>query len=50
MNFLEYLQDLLAIGIIEESHSPYASPIVLVRKKNGELRIVVDIRQIEQLD
>lgn len=44
-----HLQDLLAAGIIEESHSPYASPIVLVRKKNAELRMVVDYRRLNNL-
>lgn len=44
-----HLQDLLAVGIIEESHSPYASPIVLVRKKNGDLRMVVDYRRLNNL-
>lgn len=44
-----HLQDLLATGIIEESHSPYASPVVLVRKKNGELRMVVDYRRLNNL-
>lgn len=44
-----HLQDLLAAGIIEESHSPYASPVVLVRKKTGELRMVVDYRRLNNL-
>lgn len=44
-----HLQDLLATGVIEESHSPYASPVVLVRKKNGELRMVVDYRRLNNL-
>lgn len=44
-----HLQDLLAAGVIEESQSPYASPIVLVRKKNGELRMVVDYRRLNNL-
>lgn len=44
-----HLQDLLAAGIIEESSSPYASPIVLVRKKNGDLRMVVDYRRLNNL-
>ena len=39
-----HIQDLLAKGIIRESNSPYASPIVLVRKKNGDLRLTVDYR------
>lgn len=41
-----HLQDLLAAGVIEESQSPYASPVVLVRKKNGDLRMVVDYRRL----
>ncbi|KAL6491502.1 hypothetical protein MHYP_G00018470 [Metynnis hypsauchen] len=45
----KHLQDLLAAGIIEESNSPYVSPVVLVRKKNGELRIVVDYRKLNNL-
>lgn len=39
----------MAVGIIEESHSPYASPIVLVRKKNGELRMVLNYRRLNNL-
>lgn len=30
-----HIQELLAAGIIKESRSPYASPIVIARKKNG---------------
>lgn len=45
----KHLQDFLAAGIIEESHSPYASPVVLVRKKSGELRMVVDYRRLNNL-
>ncbi|XDV45359.1 hypothetical protein PO909_013473 [Leuciscus waleckii] len=32
--------------VIRESSSPYASPIVLVQKKTGELRMCVDYRQL----
>jgi hypothetical protein len=32
------LEDMQRRGIIEESDSPWSSPVVLVRKKNGELR------------
>ncbi|PIK37110.1 hypothetical protein BSL78_26063 [Apostichopus japonicus] len=39
-----HLQDLLTKGIIRESSSPYASPIVLVRKKNNDIRLTVDYR------
>ncbi len=44
-----HLQDLLAAGTIEESASPNASPIVLVRKKNGDLRMVVDYQRLNNL-
>lgn len=40
----EHIQELLQKEIIRESSSPYASPIVLVRKKNGDLRLTVDYR------
>ena len=42
----EHIQKLLDSSIIRESHSPYASPIVLVRKKNGSLRLCVDYRKL----
>ena len=42
----EHIQGLLAKKIIVESHSPYASPIVIVRKKDGTLRLCVDYRRL----
>ena len=42
----EHIQKLLDSSVIRESHSPYASPIVLVRKKNGSLRLCVDYRKL----
>lgn len=39
-----HLQELLAAGIIKESRSPYASPIVIVRKRNGKVRMCIDYR------
>ena len=41
-----HLDDLLSKGIIKESSSNYASPIVVVRKKSGELRLCVDYRKL----
>lgn len=38
----EWLRD----GIIQHSRSPYASPIVVVRKKNGSNRLCVDYREL----
>ena len=40
----QHLRQLLAKDIIRPSCSSYSSPIVLVRKKSGELRMCVDYR------
>ena len=42
----DYLSDLIVNGWIQESSSPYASPIVCVRKKDGTLRLCVDYRKL----
>ena len=39
-----HIHQLLEAQVIRESSSPYASPIVLVRKKDGSLRLCVDYR------
>ena len=39
------LDEMLELGIIERSDSPYASPLVIVKKKDGSNRICVDYRQ-----
>lgn len=41
-----HIKQLLDSKVIRETSSPYASPIVLVQKKNGELRRCVDYRQL----
>ncbi|KAL0196751.1 hypothetical protein M9458_005291, partial [Cirrhinus mrigala] len=41
-----HLQELLTAGIIKESRSPYASPIVIARKKNGSIRMCIDYRTL----
>ncbi|XP_040357307.1 uncharacterized protein LOC121046777 [Ixodes scapularis] len=35
-----------ATGIVTETTSPYASPVLLVKKKNGENRLVIDYRRL----
>ena len=40
------LQDLLDRQIIRKSKSPFASPVVLVRKRDGNLRLCVDYRRL----
>jgi transposase InsO family protein len=42
----EHLSDLEGKGVIRESSSEYASPIVIVRKKSGEMRVCVDYRKL----
>ena len=43
------LEDLRQRGVIEESKSPYAAPIVLVRKKSGGLRLCIDYRKLNKI-
>ena len=38
----EHLQEMLRLGAFRKSCSPWASAIVLVRKKNGKLRLCID--------
>ncbi|CAL1672060.1 unnamed protein product [Lasius platythorax] len=42
----EIIDDLLSRNIIRESNSPYCSRIVPVRKKNGSLRLCIDLRPL----
>ena len=42
----EHISQLLDAQVIRESCSPFASPIVLVKKKDGSLRLCVDYRQL----
>ena len=41
-----HLQEMLDLGAIVPSKSPWASPVVLVRKKDGGLRFCIDLRKL----
>ena len=43
------IEKLLEQGIIEESTSPWSSPIVLVRKKDGSLRFCINFRKLNHI-
>ena len=44
----EEMTKLMDMGCIKPSNSSYASPLVLVRKKNGGLRVCVDYRNVNK--
>ena len=41
-----HIEEMLALGVIRKSDSPYASGVVLVRKKDGSLRFCIDFRRL----
>ena len=44
----KYIDDLVTNGWVRESLSSYSSPIVVVRKKDGSMRMCVDYRALNQ--
>lgn len=43
------VQKLLDADLIEPSHSPWASPVILVRKKDGSYRFCIDYRRLNSI-
>ena len=41
-----HLKEMLEIGAIRKSNSPWASAVVVVRKKDGSLRFCIDLRKL----
>lgn len=45
----DQIKQTLEKGVIKESYSPWAGPTVLVRKKDGSIKICVDYRRLSAL-
>ena len=43
------IKEMLDIGVIRKSSSPYASPVVIVKKKDGSNRICVDYKKLNKV-
>ena len=43
------IQDMLDLGVIEPSVSPYSSPIVLDLKRDGSVRFCIDFRKLNKV-
>ena len=45
----EEVRNMLDTGVIEPSNSPYASPYLLVKKKDNTNRFVIDFRELDRI-
>ena len=44
----QQVQELIAAGIARKSDSPWASPVLMVKKSNGSWRMCVDLRRVNE--
>ena len=44
----KYIQEQLEAGVIQPSSSAWSSPIVMVRKKTGDVRVCIDYRKLNE--
>ena len=47
---LKDITDMMKMGVIRESTSPYASPVVVVKKKDNTNGVCVDYKKAEQIN
>ena len=43
------IQDMIDLGVIESSISPYSSPIVLIPKKDGSVQFCINFRKLNKV-
>ena len=43
------MEEMLKAGVIRHSDSPYASPISVVKKKDGKIRLCIDFRKLKSI-
>lgn len=44
-----HVEDMIVKGVVRPSSSPWSSPVVLIRKKDGSIRFCVDYRRLNKI-